>query len=253
MGPMILLLALAAADPPADRSKGPEPGRSKPAGEANKPDEGAEPARPRPVVDRSYRPSVGDRAMLYNEDEKGESFLVWAAAAESGYREYLKAEAMSDDKRFGDLEKSGRIVHLDDETPVLVLEITSILAPLNRDQFADDTAAAVRVLAGPHKGRVFLTPVEHVVRLRPAAAARAKARRPPAGAKKAPRSPAGPTAKAAPDPSSRAASMLRLGQGLEKSGKAAGALEFYRKVVREFPDTAQAKTAAARIEALGGR
>ena len=49
---------------------------------------------------------------------------------------------------------------------------------------------------------------------------------------------------------SRAASSLRLGQNLEKAGKTAGALDYYRRVVKDFPDTPSAKTAAARIKAL---
>jgi YHS domain-containing protein len=51
---------------------------------------------------------------------------------------------------------------------------------------------------------------------------------------------------------SRAVSVLRLGQNLEKSGKTASALPYYQRVVKEFPGSAAAKTAAARIKALGG-
>jgi YHS domain-containing protein len=50
----------------------------------------------------------------------------------------------------------------------------------------------------------------------------------------------------------RATSVLKLGQNLDKSGKTAAALPYYRRVVKEFPGTAAAKTAAARIKALGG-
>ena len=54
------------------------------------------------------------------------------------------------------------------------------------------------------------------------------------------------------DPAARrkAASVLRLGQALEKQGKADGALTFYRRVVDEYPETPEADTARARIEAL---
>jgi YHS domain-containing protein len=51
----------------------------------------------------------------------------------------------------------------------------------------------------------------------------------------------------------RAVSVLRLGQNLEKAGKPAAALPYYQRVVKEFPATASAKTAAARIKALGGK
>ena len=50
----------------------------------------------------------------------------------------------------------------------------------------------------------------------------------------------------------RAASILRLGQNLEKSTRPANALPYYRRVVKEFPNSAAARTAAARIKALGG-
>ena len=48
----------------------------------------------------------------------------------------------------------------------------------------------------------------------------------------------------------RAASTLRLGQNLERAGKTAAALGYYRRVVKEHPDTPSAQTAAARIKAL---
>ncbi len=51
----------------------------------------------------------------------------------------------------------------------------------------------------------------------------------------------------------RAASQLRLGQNLEKSGKTSAALQYYRDLVKDYPDTPQARTAAARIKALGGK
>jgi YHS domain-containing protein len=49
---------------------------------------------------------------------------------------------------------------------------------------------------------------------------------------------------------SRAASLLKLGQNLERSGKTAAALGYYRRVVKEFEKTPAAKTAAERIKAL---
>jgi YHS domain-containing protein len=50
---------------------------------------------------------------------------------------------------------------------------------------------------------------------------------------------------------SRAASLLKLGQNLEKSGKTSAALDYYRRVVKDFAKTPSAKTAAERIKALG--
>ncbi len=51
-------------------------------------------------------------------------------------------------------------------------------------------------------------------------------------------------------PNSRAASLLRIGQNLEKSGKPDAALAYYKRIVKEFADTPAAKTAKQRIKAL---
>ena len=50
---------------------------------------------------------------------------------------------------------------------------------------------------------------------------------------------------------SRAASLLKLGQNLEKADKTSAALDYYRRVVKDFAKTPAAKTAAERIKALG--
>jgi hypothetical protein len=49
-----------------------------------------------------------------------------------------------------------------------------------------------------------------------------------------------------------AASRLKLAESLEKMDKPQGALVFYREIVRDQPDTDAARTAAARINFLGG-
>lgn len=51
----------------------------------------------------------------------------------------------------------------------------------------------------------------------------------------------------------RSASRLQSAQALERMGKTAGALEFYRAVVRDAPGSAEAKAAAGRIKALENR
>jgi YHS domain-containing protein len=58
-----------------------------------------------------------------------------------------------------------------------------------------------------------------------------------------------------PEPSekktvSRAATALRMAQNLDKSGKTDAALKAYRQIVKDYPGTAQARAAAARIKAL---
>ncbi len=48
----------------------------------------------------------------------------------------------------------------------------------------------------------------------------------------------------------RAASLLKLGQNLEKADKTTAALGYYRQVVKDFAGTPAAKTAAERIKAI---
>jgi YHS domain-containing protein len=55
---------------------------------------------------------------------------------------------------------------------------------------------------------------------------------------------------AAAPPTIRAASILRIGQNLEKDGKVSAALEYYKRVVKDYGDTPAAKTARQRIKAL---
>jgi hypothetical protein len=47
-----------------------------------------------------------------------------------------------------------------------------------------------------------------------------------------------------------AETLLRAAQNLERANKVRGALEFYRRVEREYPGTPQAKRAAERIKVL---
>lgn len=48
----------------------------------------------------------------------------------------------------------------------------------------------------------------------------------------------------------RAASLLRIGQNLEKSGKTEAALANYKRIVKDFAETPAAKTARQRIQAI---
>ena len=80
------------------------------------------------------------------------------------------------------------------------------------------------------------------------AASKAKADAPASDDEPAP--PAQPAARA---DSAKAVSLLRLGQSLEKASKTAAALKYYQQVVKDYPDTTQAKDAAARVKVLGGK
>ena len=50
----------------------------------------------------------------------------------------------------------------------------------------------------------------------------------------------------------KAASIFSQGQSLEKAGKKQAAVIYYKRILKEYPDTPSAKTAKDRIKALGG-
>ena len=56
--------------------------------------------------------------------------------------------------------------------------------------------------------------------------------------------------KAGQTPAAKAATLLRLGRTLERSGKTDAALANYRQIVKDYAGTPSAKTAAERIKAI---
>ncbi len=54
------------------------------------------------------------------------------------------------------------------------------------------------------------------------------------------------------DEATRAAGLLSQGSSLEKAGKKQAALIYYKRIVKEYPESPSATTAKARIKALGG-
>jgi hypothetical protein len=72
-------------------------------------------------------------------------------------------------------------------------------------------------------------------------------------AKQRPPSKKSAAATPASPPASRAAALLQIGQNLEKSGKTDAALGYFRRIVKEYPATPAAKTAAQRLKAITSR
>src|SRR5262249_7783731 len=85
-------------------------------------------------------------------------------------------------------------------------------------------SAVVRVLGGPLKGTKLWVADYEITRMLPNPAYGARAR-----------------------------DLLRAARNLEVAGKARGAVDFYRQVVKEFRGLPEADQAAVRIKALGGR
>ncbi len=75
----------------------------------------------------------------------------------------------------------------------------------------------------------------------------------PARSKDEPKNDETPAPPKASASASRAASLLRIDQNLEKSGKVQAALAGYKRIVKEFGDTPAAKIARERIKAIENR
>ena len=76
---------------------------------------------------------------------------------------------------------------------------------------------------------------------------------PKADAAKPKSGPKPPAEKDKGDPASKAASLIAQAAALEKAGKKEVALSYYKRVAKEFPETASAKVANAKIKVLGGK
>jgi hypothetical protein len=92
----------------------------------------------------------------------------------------------------------------------------------------------VRILEGEHKGKQVIIPARNLRLLAEMKPAQPKPERP----------------KPAATPSSRAKSLLRSAQNLEKMEKLPAALKDYRQIIADFPDSPEAKTAAERLKKL---
>jgi hypothetical protein len=145
-------------------------------------------------------------------------------------------------------------------THLRYVDMTSISA----DQYAKEVQAAVgappkpaeavevRVLDGEHKGKALFVSLGSVALMRSNADELVRKRRAEEVAAKDSAKRASKEAAKAKQatPEARAASLLNIASNLEKSGKTKAALENYRKVVKDFPDTPAAVEASDRIKAL---
>ncbi len=141
-----------------------------------------------------------------------------------------------------------------EENPEKYIKKASLLAasPAAKSKSAQSSASSVGRFEDAFAGDVVNSPRP----AKPASDASSKTMTPAASAASARPSTANTSTKKDDDPSaiakqsSRAASLLKLGQNLERSGKTTAALGYYRRVVKEFEKTQAAKTAAERITAL---
>lgn len=115
------------------------------------------------VPDKGYSPKIGDQAVLFVTDRKGEPYDAWCATERYYYRDYMKALRIKDTAGRRELEDDGDVVDLNPETMVLVLGFEDL--EIERGEVGSSRAAVVRIMSGPHKGKKFYTPDYHVARV----------------------------------------------------------------------------------------
>lgn len=199
------------------------------------------------VPDESYVPNVGDVLTIYRR-ENGALQSVAATTSEGDFREFQTFSQAHDDTGIKEMTGRKAVSLLDPGTQVRVLEIqtegitpaitrripnmpTVVLRQASQDPLF--RYYTVRVVDGPLKDKVMLVDKLWVKRCIAVAAPTRKV---------APKS-----KEASPD---RAATLLKSAQNLEKAKKAPGALKMYRDILKSYPDTPAAKTAAERVKAL---
>jgi hypothetical protein len=220
----------------------------------------AEPSRPKLERDLNWKPKPSDRAEIYEDNAPA------FPSIESCHDFFVFVEA-KDEVGMGQFYSSGVAVKLAKGTPVLVVQVTRPAPPVpvligrsmspeershrfQADAFRSyaqqsqrkrgDYPLQVRVLDGTYKDQLRFVPEEFVAMM-----------------KEVPPPFVPPPPKPKPKqkviaPAVRAATLLRSAQNLEYDNPD-GALTLYRQIIADFPETPQAKTASARVKALGGK
>ena len=116
------------------------------------------------------------------------------------------------------------------------------------DAFSGDVADSPAMPAGDRSSKA--APKTSRPKAKPAAEADDDTGAAPAAGKSKSATKKGEPKTAASQPAARAARLLRVAQNLEKSGKAAAALEDYKQIVKDYADTPAARTARQRIKAI---
>jgi hypothetical protein len=200
--------------------------------------EATKPAEKAPLVpDPSWRPKAGDTASVYSKGLES----VPCATEYLYYPEFDKLLRAKDNEGFEEMIAKGQVLFVKNGTPVRILEV-------HENQFlAKHAVLEVRFQDGQAKGRKGFIDRVWVARLIER----------PAERKAGPKASQPATTKPELDPAEKAKregvrkldTLMRTAKALEKSN-IKGAIENYREVVKDFPDTPEAKAAAERIKAL---
>jgi hypothetical protein len=218
-----------------------------------------------PLMGRLLKP--GERAVIGNEPASSGATSAEALAA------LLKFRDAGDQIGVEGLVQSGQVFALERGTPFLV--VAANVAPprparsMSLQRFARSIQSAasaaprpletleVRVLEGPLEGKLIFVATTVVGRLIPDPEIEIEKARKLEEDRITARNKEVATRKATPlDPDAlnrKALVTLRMGKTIQDRGNRKLALEYYQRVVTEFPDTPASKDAAERIKAMGAK
>jgi hypothetical protein len=168
------------------------------------------------VPQQGYHPRSSDIAVISNQGSNGKPSAMAVGISPADYLRFWHFLIFNDlggvDRLFG----KQRIVQMPSQTPV------KVVSP-HVHKIADEELilVGVEVLKGPRQGKLYWVEQSGVTRL----VSRSQ---------------------------NEAAALLRSAQDLEKVGKSAEALASYRRIIRDYPGTLEAKSAVERSKALRG-
>lgn len=114
---------------------------------------------PNMAPDPSYKPSVGDRAVLLGTGADAPSDQVPLLQDVTAFDKYERAIKSANTAEFPEMEQQGWLLRTPNGTKVSVLSLK------DRTHIGDRYAAEVRVLDGPYKDRTAWTPAPLITRL----------------------------------------------------------------------------------------
>lgn len=216
------------------------------------------------IPDPNWEPNPGDRATVTKDDAP-------AAHNYLGYQRYLVSLKANDQDGLNKM--GGVVVKLPKGTAVHILrnfrpeEVrqggrtmsteaylqTLLSAGLEPAPDYSDLPVEVRVLEGPAKGSVRLIPESFLVSMiqRPYPKGYFQVTEPGAGSRRFHEFPALPRGEKGSTPELRVANLYQRGTRAERSGDVGGAIVCYLAIILDFPKAPEAKTASARMDAMG--
>ncbi len=208
------------------------------------------------ALDPSYVPQVGDTVAVGTGavDDDGEPFGVNTFASVPDLVAYLQLASVNNDAAIDKMEDQHKLILLDLKTKVLITALGPVVVDkiqVGRGALVQGVVCGeVKVLEGEHKNKVLYIQPHDLVRDLVDNNQPTPSQKATKSSKKKKKGGSTTAKKPATGASGSAASLLKMGQNLEKSEKTAGAIEFYQKTVKQFPASPEAKTAQGRLDAL---